>query len=151
MMIYLCSRVGKDAHVQNDAIAKVLRSAGLGVYVPHEQKVNSETGSRDHNEIFELDHSAMKTADLCVVIPRIGKDCCGEIGYFAAKGVPIIAVADWDLGFLEDPMIKGWLDLVFTTTEGQFGKLLEDKYFDKTKCVLAPELKDLVKECQRLC
>ena len=150
MKVYLCSRVGKDAHIQNEAVAKTLRKAGIGVYVPHEQEVNSEKGSRDHNEIFKLDHEAMLTADLCVVVPRIGNDCCGELGYFAAKGVPILAVGDWNLDFLGDPMIKEWINLVFTTSEGQFGKLLEDRYFDKTKCFLAPKLSDMIKECERL-
>lgn len=150
MKVYLCSRVGKDAHPQNEIVAKALRKASMGVYVPHEQEVNSEVGSRDHNEIFKLDSTAMATVDLCVVVPRIGKDCCGEVGYFAAKKIPILVVGDWNLDFLDDPMIKGWINLVFTTSEDQFNKLLKDRYFDKTKCVLAPTLKDMAKECQRL-
>jgi nucleoside 2-deoxyribosyltransferase len=109
--VYLCSRVAYDARPQNDVVAKSLRDAGFEVYVPHEQAPNNlstedmEAGRFDKETIFKMDFAAMKAADLCVVVGRVGKDCAWEIGWFYARSIPIHFVPCGDITWETSPML----------------------------------------------
>lgn len=86
--IYLCSRVAQDARPMNNLVAEALKAAGYDVFIPHEQPHNNASGASDA-EIFAQDMGAMKTADICVAVGRLGVDCAFEIGWFQSRDVPI--------------------------------------------------------------
>lgn len=111
MKVYLCSRVAYDARPLNDDVAKSLRAAGFEVYVPHEQAPNNlsaddiKHGRYDKETIFRIDHAAMKTADICVAVGRMGADCSWELGWFAAKDVPVFFAPGDEVGYKTSPML----------------------------------------------
>ena len=92
MNIYLCSRVAKDAHEMNNAVAKALRELGHSVFVPHEQHYNQIMAGTAHLvedvTIYCQDMDAMLEAELCVVVGRVGVDCAFEVGWFQGAQVP---------------------------------------------------------------
>jgi nucleoside 2-deoxyribosyltransferase len=110
--IYLCSRVAHDARPLNNIVAQSLRDYGFTVYVPHEQAPNNltqediEQGRFDKETIFQIDFAAMKQADLCVVVGRVGKDCAWEIGWFYGKNIPIYFIPSDDTTWDTSPMIR---------------------------------------------
>lgn len=104
--VYLCSRVSPNARPLNDRVARSLRRAGFKVFVPHAEEVNNlPLGVQlDPQQVFDLDFTGMRQADLCVVVGRTGKDCAWEIGWFAGRGVPTYFVTFGDTTWFESPM-----------------------------------------------
>ncbi len=86
--VYLCSRVAQDARPMNNLVADALIAAGYDVFVPHTQKHNNHSGASDA-EIYQQDMDAMKSADICVAVGRLGVDCGYEIGWFEGRDVPV--------------------------------------------------------------
>lgn len=112
MNVYLCSRVAHDARPINNIVAKSLRDFGFNVYVPHEEAPNNLSaediaqGRFDKDTIFKLDFSAMQSADICVVVGRVGKDCSFEIGWFYGRYIPIYFVPAGDETYDTSPMLR---------------------------------------------
>lgn len=120
--IYLCSRVSQDAHVINNTVADALKDAGYDVYVPHLQPFNSNANSSD-SEIYAQDMAAMKEADMCVAVGRLGVDCAFECGYFQGSGVPIYWYKPADVTMGRSPMLHF---IQATATYPDLGRLIED-------------------------
>lgn len=120
--IYLCSRVAQDARKENAIVASSLREAGFKVYVPHEQLSNND-GLFNKEAIYKIDFAAMNKAELCVVVGRIGRDCAWELGWFAAKGIPICFVpcgnTDWETSPMLIPCLSNMVHIIDATKAGE--------------------------------
>jgi hypothetical protein len=54
----------------------------------------------------------MQSADICVVVGRVGKDCSFEIGWFYGRYIPIYFVPAGDLTYDLSPMLRPALEFI---------------------------------------
>lgn len=91
MKIYLISRVAEDARQLNMKAANNLRRAGHEVFVPHTAAYNqADNADSTDEDVYRQDMAEMLTADIAVVVGRIGVDCAFEVGWFQNHGTPTV-------------------------------------------------------------
>jgi nucleoside 2-deoxyribosyltransferase len=139
MNIYLCARVGYDIRPTTSKVATSLRTVGFTVYNPAEEAPNNlseddiREGRYDVATIFKMDYAAMKQADICVVVGRIGRDCAAEVGMFAAWEVPIYFVPGEENDYRKSPMLIPWLEQNPPLTVENVGAVLLQKRLQESE------------------
>lgn len=91
---YLIGRVHPSCHDHNDEIAELAEGPNLIKYVfqPHWYAPNDIPHEQFPKEVADEDIDQMERADIGIVALPIGVDCGSEIGWFAGKGKPVVAI-----------------------------------------------------------
>jgi nucleoside 2-deoxyribosyltransferase len=117
MNIYLCSRIAKDAHEVNEAVAKALSADGHNVFIPHRMHYNQIMEGAENTvtdeEIYTQDMNAMYLADICVVVGKVGVDCSFEMGWFQGRGIHVYHYKPYGPAYARHPM---WYNIPTYTT-----------------------------------
>ncbi len=94
---YLIGRVHPSCHEHNDEIANLGEGPKLiqQIFRPHNY---TPEGPHDMFEydVAKMDVDQMERSDIGIVALPIGVDCGSEVGWFAGRGKPIVAIIhDW--------------------------------------------------------
>ena len=123
--VYLCARISRDAHAWNEHVCKHL-SDPLSVFMPQKHNPWNVPHEEFPRDVFETDLTAMKEADMCLMLPPYGRDCAWEAGWLSNSDKPVIIFVDDQLEWLRDWMIKGGADFIFTTNRETLKRLRRD-------------------------
>lgn len=120
--IYVISNIHPSRHTHIDSVCSKLDSRYL-VFKPHIDDEYNLDNSQIEFSAFHRDQQAIDRADISLVLmPLFGRDCAAEIGYSQGIGNAVIAYVDQmgtdqEKDWLDDWMVKGFLDYIITTDE----------------------------------
>jgi nucleoside 2-deoxyribosyltransferase len=148
-MIYLISKISKEAHKHNEHIASIAGSYfDSKVFIPHMHNPYDTAHNELEFKVFNEDLNIMKRADIAVISMPIGRDCAAEIGWFcgANKYVCVflvyseyVSLNDQVALLKSDWMIKGFISEVFVDNVELYKELIEDPIIGSKVTLLKDE------------
>jgi nucleoside 2-deoxyribosyltransferase len=138
--LYLSARISPDAHAYNNKVAETITDE-FDVFKPHEHQVTSGAHEDIGVEVYRLDITAMENSDLALLLPKYGRDCAWEMGWYKGAGKPVYVYVEDQTEWLRDLMVKGGVAAVFTSNEATWERLRQDRVIGgKTYWVQRPDL-----------
>ncbi|MEE9525344.1 MAG: nucleoside 2-deoxyribosyltransferase domain-containing protein [Candidatus Woesearchaeota archaeon] len=136
--VYLSARISKDAHRWNNHVCDSLKSP-ISVFMPQRYNPWNVSHKEFPKEVYDMDLAAMKESDICLLLPKYGRDCAWEIGWYGNSNKPIVVYVDNQVKWLRDWMIKGGVDYVITTNHKTWKILIDDPILKFKKIVFIEE------------
>lgn len=115
-MLYIASSISNQP--LNEQLAAKLRDGGFEVGVPHELCPTTVAHDQYSLDVFEACTQAMeRSAAVLVNLDSAATDSSWECGWFHARKLPVIGVAQGTTRWVKDFMLKGCLTAVVTTNK----------------------------------
>ena len=121
------------------------------IFMPHKHNEYNLDNKKIQLGAFRTDKEAMDKSDMAlVVMPLYGRDCASEIGYCQGKDKCIVAYVDQmraaqERDWLNDWMVKGFLNYIITPDQEAYSILLSDELLKEKQIRFSPKQGDIVR------
>ncbi len=137
--VYIISNIHPSRHHYIDSVCFYLEKY-YKVFKPHIDNKYNLDNTKIEFPVFYKDQREMGKANISLVLmPLFGRDCAAEIGYSKGIGNKVVACvermeSEQEKDWLNDWMVKGFLDHIITTDLKAYNLLLENPLLkDKEK------------------
>ena len=132
--IYVISNIASCRHEYINFFSSHLDER-FCVFNPYLLNQYNIINSKIEYKVFLKDKLEIDLSDISIVLlPLYGRDCASEIGYANGLGKCIIGYidkmeTDIDINWLDDWMVKGFIDYIITTDRDSYKKMKENPFF----------------------
>ncbi|MEW6571358.1 MAG: hypothetical protein AB1390_09325 [Nitrospirota bacterium] len=149
--VYVISNIAPNRLKYIDEVCSNLDDGRYRIFKPHCFNQYNEDNTKIEFEAFFKDQQEIDNADICLVLmPLYGRDCAAEIGYSQGMGKCVVAYVkqmstnqenDW----LNDWMVKGFLDYIVTDDLAAYQKLSSDQFIKRHEEYINRKMVHLIK------